>query len=151
MCVCDAQTDAMMHPSCHASLTHALSQSIVAPLGSLTLVSNVILAPLLLKEKVTRRDIFCTVAIVIGSVLSVAFASHNDVNYSIEEVGMCEGMDGGAVNRTCAMHVNEACVDRIARRKLAESLLISPPLHVSRISSSPSSKRSHSPSMQQSL
>ena len=51
-------------------------QSLVAPLGSFTLVSNVFLAPLLLKEKVFARSIIATAIIVVGSTLAVAFASH---------------------------------------------------------------------------
>ena len=51
-------------------------QSLVAPLGSFTLVSNVFLAPLLLKEKVFARSIIATAIIVLGSTISVSFASH---------------------------------------------------------------------------
>jgi drug/metabolite transporter (DMT)-like permease len=56
-------------------------QSLVAPLGSLTLVSNVIFAPLLLKEKITTRDLIATITIVSGSTIAVAYASHDDVIY----------------------------------------------------------------------
>ena len=54
------------------------SQSLIAPLGSLTLVSNVFLAPLLLKEKLSRRDVICTLVIVVGAALAVSCASHSD-------------------------------------------------------------------------
>jgi drug/metabolite transporter (DMT)-like permease len=53
-------------------------QSLVAPLGSLTLVSNVIFAPLLLKETVSRLDLAATATIIAGSVIAVSFASHSD-------------------------------------------------------------------------
>jgi len=61
-------------------------QSLVAPLGSLTLVSNVIFAPLLLKEKITTRDLIATVTIVSGSTIAVAFASHDDVIYGMADL-----------------------------------------------------------------
>lgn len=61
-------------------------QSLVAPLGSMTLVTNSILAPLLLGEKVFRRDLIATFIIVFGSVISVTFASHTDVVYSSVEL-----------------------------------------------------------------
>lgn len=61
-------------------------QSLVAPLGSLTLVSNVIFAPLLLKEKITRRDLIATITIVTGSAIAVSFASHDDVTYQMVEL-----------------------------------------------------------------
>ena len=54
------------------------AQSVVAPLGSLTLVANVMMAPWVLKEKVSKRDVYSTLLIVAGCVLAVAFASHSD-------------------------------------------------------------------------
>lgn len=62
------------------------AQSIVAPLGSLTLVSNVLLAPLILGEKLDKRDLMATLAIVIGSGVSVAFATHEETSYTIQEL-----------------------------------------------------------------
>ena len=59
------------------------SQSLIAPLGSLTLVSNVFLAPLLLKEKLSRRDVVCTLVIVVGAALAVSCASHDDSTQSV--------------------------------------------------------------------
>jgi len=44
----------------------------------MTLVANVVMAPLLLKEKVTKTDLFATALIVFGCILAVAFASHKD-------------------------------------------------------------------------
>jgi uncharacterized membrane protein len=61
-------------------------QSIVAPLGSLTLVSNAIFAPLLLKEKVSRKIVICTIIIVAGSAIAVTFASHSDTVITVEEM-----------------------------------------------------------------
>ena len=62
------------------------AQSIIAPLGSLTLVSNTVLAPFLLKESITGLDVLATVAIVIGSSLSVACADHRDRLYGLDEL-----------------------------------------------------------------
>ncbi len=58
------------------------SQSLIAPLGSFTLVSNTIFAPCLLKEKVVRRDVISTGFIIFGSVWAVCFAPHDDVIYT---------------------------------------------------------------------
>jgi uncharacterized membrane protein len=57
------------------------AQSIIAPLGSLTLVANVVFAQLLLHESISRRELLATLTIICGSGLSVAFASHEDTTY----------------------------------------------------------------------
>ena len=62
------------------------AQSVIAPLGSLTLVSNVLLAPLILNENLDNRDIISTLSIVFGSGLAVAFASHDDQSYTISQL-----------------------------------------------------------------
>ena len=62
------------------------AQSIIAPLGSLTLVFNTMLAPLLLGEHVAAVDVLATVAIVLGSSLSVACADHRDRLYGLGEL-----------------------------------------------------------------
>jgi multidrug transporter EmrE-like cation transporter len=49
-------------------------QSLVAPLGSISLVVNVILAPIINGEKFTWKDIVGVVLIVAGSSMTVAFA-----------------------------------------------------------------------------
>lgn len=63
-----------------------VDQAVVAPLGSLTLVSNVFFSPLLLKEKVNRKQLYCTFLIIAGSCLAVAFAPHEDVSPNIDEM-----------------------------------------------------------------
>lgn len=80
------------HPPTHtgsfadfSALTFA-PQSLIAPLGSLTLVSNTIFAPLLLKEKIEKRDVLATATIILGSTIAVMFASHEDVTYGIFEL-----------------------------------------------------------------
>lgn len=62
------------------------AQSIVAPLGSLTLVSNTVFAPLILGETVNRRDFAATICIMIGSILSISFADHEDSIYTLAEL-----------------------------------------------------------------
>jgi len=57
------------------------AQSIIAPLGSLTLVANVFFAPCLLGETLTKRDLFATLTIIVGATISVMFASHKDTIY----------------------------------------------------------------------
>jgi uncharacterized membrane protein len=56
-------------------------QSLVAPLGALTMVSNVIFAPLILREHVTTKDLIATFIILSGSVLAVAFGAHVEYSY----------------------------------------------------------------------
>jgi len=63
-----------------------VDQAVVAPLGSLTLVSNVFFAPLLLKEKVNRKQLYCTALIIAGSILAVAFAPHAENSPSVREM-----------------------------------------------------------------
>jgi len=57
-------------------------QSLVAPLGSLTLVSNAIFAPLLLKETIGHWDVLSTALIIIGSSIAVVFGSHESTVYT---------------------------------------------------------------------
>mmetsp|Transcript_10690 Transcript_10690/g.17482 ORF Transcript_10690/g.17482 Transcript_10690/m.17482 type:complete len:801 (-) Transcript_10690:45-2447(-) len=54
------------------------AQSVVAPLGSLTLVANIFFAQLMHGEKLSSRDVGATVVIILGCILSVAFASHKN-------------------------------------------------------------------------
>ena len=49
-------------------------QSLVAPLGSISLVVNVVLAPLINKENITFKDIAGILLIVGGSSMTVVFA-----------------------------------------------------------------------------
>ena len=45
--------------------------------GSMTLVANVMIAPVFLKEVVSKRDVLSTLLIVAGCAVAVAFASHS--------------------------------------------------------------------------
>jgi uncharacterized membrane protein len=62
------------------------AQSIVAPLGSMTVVSNIFLAPIMQGEVVTRADVIYTGIIVFGCVVTVAFASHKQAEFTIDEL-----------------------------------------------------------------
>jgi drug/metabolite transporter (DMT)-like permease len=61
-------------------------QSLIAPLGALTMVSNVIFAPLLLHEKIGVRDLVATGIILGGSVTAVIFGAHTDLIYPIDDL-----------------------------------------------------------------
>ena len=62
------------------------AQSLIAPLGSLTLVSNVLLAPIMLGETINRSDIYATGLIIVGSAITVSFASHQDTLYEVNRL-----------------------------------------------------------------
>jgi len=62
------------------------AQSIVAPIGSITLVTNVLFARFGLKEELTRMDIIGTALVIIGSVTSVAFGNHESKEYTLDEL-----------------------------------------------------------------
>ena len=61
-------------------------QSLIAPLGALTMVSNVVFAPLLLHEKIGVRDLIATAVILSGSIVCVIFGAHEDKIYTISEL-----------------------------------------------------------------
>ena len=54
------------------------AQTVIAPLGSLTLVTNVYFAPYFNGEKASRKDLVATAVIVVGSATAVAFGDHSD-------------------------------------------------------------------------
>ena len=62
------------------------AQSIVAPLGSVTLVTNIFFAKYFLHESLGRKDLFGTIGIIIGSVVAVAFGDHADVTYTVNQL-----------------------------------------------------------------
>ncbi|KAJ3027654.1 NIPA-like protein 3, partial [Rhizophlyctis rosea] len=59
------------------------AQSLVAPLGSISLVVNVILAPLINNERWTWKDVVGVLLIVAGSSMTVAFAGVNTHDYKL--------------------------------------------------------------------
>jgi hypothetical protein len=72
-----------------AALSFA-AQSLVATLGSLTLVSNVLLAPILLKEHISPADYRATFLIVSGCTIAVAFGQHKSEIYTLSRyVSLC--------------------------------------------------------------
>lgn len=62
------------------------AQSLLAALGSVQFVSNVIFAYLVLKETVTGRILFATLFIVVGNVFLVSFGNHESETYTNEEL-----------------------------------------------------------------
>lgn len=61
-------------------------QIVIAPLGSVTLITNLLFAPMISDEKLTRKDVAATLTIVTGCVLCVAFASHDDQSFTVDEI-----------------------------------------------------------------
>jgi len=71
------------------------AQSLIAPLGSETLICNAVMAPCLLGETITRMDMVATVIIAVGCTLSVAFGDHATPTYTVEQ--LMNMFDVGAV------------------------------------------------------
>ena len=61
------------------------AQSIITPIGSVTLVANMVFAHFWLKETLSRRDMIGTVLIIAGSVLTVSFGDHSDPKYNLSD------------------------------------------------------------------
>lgn len=62
------------------------AQSIVAPLGALTLVFNIPIAGWLHGERITVQGVVGTALIALGSVLTVVSADHHDIKLNIDEI-----------------------------------------------------------------
>ena len=62
------------------------AQSLLAAIGCIQFVSNVIFASLLLKERATRAVLAATALIVAGCVVLVSFGSHASKAYSVGEL-----------------------------------------------------------------
>ena len=60
------------------------AQSLIAPLSSLALVANIVIATGMHGEEFSKRDGGCTLVIISGCVVSVIFAQQDDVQYSTE-------------------------------------------------------------------
>ncbi|KAF9156946.1 hypothetical protein BG015_010111 [Linnemannia schmuckeri] len=58
--------------------------SIIAPLGTVALISNVILAPLMLREPFRRRDLLGIVIAIIGTVVVVINSKENEIKLTPE-------------------------------------------------------------------
>jgi magnesium transporter len=66
-----------------AALSFA-AQSIVATLGSLSLVANALIAPMIVNEKITSREWKAIALIMSGDVLAVLFGQHASETYTLE-------------------------------------------------------------------
>ncbi|CAM6095094.1 unnamed protein product [Calypogeia fissa] len=62
------------------------AQSLLAALGSVQFVSNVVFAYLVLKETVTGRILFATLFIVVGNITLVSFGNHQSETYTNEQL-----------------------------------------------------------------
>eukprot|EP01083_Nonionella_stella_P217435 780674_1 len=62
------------------------AQSIVAPIGSITLVANIFFGRFCLQEHLQRTDIHGTLLIIVGASLAVSFGSHDDPTYTYEQL-----------------------------------------------------------------
>ncbi|KAF9585038.1 hypothetical protein BGW38_004167 [Lunasporangiospora selenospora] len=73
----------MILGECGNFLAYGYAQaSIIAPLGTVALISNVILAPLILHESFRRRDLLGVMAAVIGTVVVVVNSKESDIQAS---------------------------------------------------------------------
>lgn len=61
-------------------------QNVIAPLGALSLLSNMFFATVILDEKIHRKYVIATVFVGLGCALSVTFAKHNLSCTSIEDL-----------------------------------------------------------------
>ncbi|KAF9982190.1 hypothetical protein BGZ65_003140 [Modicella reniformis] len=77
----------MIVGECGNFLAYGYAQaSIIAPLGTVALVSNVILAPLMLKEPFRKRDLLGIVIAIFGTIVVVINSKENDVKLTPEAV-----------------------------------------------------------------
>mmetsp|Transcript_1571 Transcript_1571/g.2767 ORF Transcript_1571/g.2767 Transcript_1571/m.2767 type:complete len:623 (-) Transcript_1571:28-1896(-) len=61
-------------------------QSLLAPLGALSLVWNAMIAPLFNSEKLTRQNLIATGIIMFGTLMTVIFAAHSTPTYTLEDL-----------------------------------------------------------------
>ncbi|CEG43108.1 Phospholipase D, Pi-TM-PLD [Plasmopara halstedii] len=61
-------------------------QTLLAPLAALSLVWNMLIAPIFHKEKVTRQNLIATAIIFIGVTLTVIFAGHSTPSYELNDL-----------------------------------------------------------------
>lgn len=70
------------------------SAALITPLGAVTLACNAIVAPIFLGEAFGRSDVFGTIIIIGGTVLTVLFGDHGDPRALIVfYMGIFEGFD----------------------------------------------------------
>lgn len=61
-------------------------QSLLAPLGALSMVTNILISPLMLRERPTREEIISTSIITFGIVVSVSSGEHENPLLSMEAI-----------------------------------------------------------------
>ncbi|KAL3668147.1 hypothetical protein V7S43_007010 [Phytophthora oleae] len=61
-------------------------QTLLAPLAALSLVWNMLIAPIFHKEKVTKQNMLATAIIFFGVTLTVIFAGHSTPSYELEDL-----------------------------------------------------------------
>ena len=62
------------------------AQSLLAGLGSIQFITNVLCSSIILKHPVTTRVLYATFAIVVGNVLIVCFASHHSDQLTVDQL-----------------------------------------------------------------
>lgn len=78
----------MILGECGNFLAYGYAQaSIIAPLGTVALVSNVILAPLMLREPFRSRDLGGIVIAIIGTVVVVVNSKENEIKVKLQRQG----------------------------------------------------------------
>ena len=60
--------------------------TVISCMGSLTLVLNMILAPILIREAIFLRDVCVNFIVIIGTLISVWFGPHNTPEYDLEDL-----------------------------------------------------------------
>lgn len=76
----------MILGECGNFLAYGYAQaSIIAPLGTVALVSNVILAPLMLREPFRSRDLGGIVIAIIGTVVVVVNSKENEIKVKLQK------------------------------------------------------------------
>jgi uncharacterized membrane protein len=60
--------------------------TVISCMGSLTLVLNMILAPMLLQEKVYCRDLLVNMTVIAGTLLSVWYGPHDTPDYNFDDL-----------------------------------------------------------------
>lgn len=61
-------------------------QSLLAPLAALSLVWNLIIAPIIHKETITRHNLIATAIIFLGVTMTVIFAGHSTPSYDLDDL-----------------------------------------------------------------
>eukprot|EP00658_Telonema_sp_P-2_P032057 TRINITY_DN23838_c0_g2_i1.p1 TRINITY_DN23838_c0_g2~~TRINITY_DN23838_c0_g2_i1.p1 ORF type:complete len:408 (-),score=79.03 TRINITY_DN23838_c0_g2_i1:368-1591(-) len=63
-----------------------VAQSLIAPLGALSLTANILVAPCFLKEAISREDLVATLVTTVGCIVAVATANHGSTTYTFPEL-----------------------------------------------------------------